>query len=140
VHNDFKFDNAIVAEDDPTRFVAILDWDMSTLGDPLVDLGNVLALWREASDPKPWYAGAMPTTALGFPSRADLVRRYAARTGRDVAAIGWYHAFSLFRYAGIAQQIYARFVRGQTGDERFASFGERAQGLIHNGLDLTSRL
>ncbi len=139
VHNDFKFDNAIVDANDPTRFVAVLDWDMCTIGDPLADLGNVLALWTEASDPPTLNLSAMPTSAPGFATRDELVERYAAATGRDCSRARWYLAFNLFRYAGIAQQIYARFVRGQTQDERFRGFGYFVKMQIERGNALADR-
>jgi aminoglycoside phosphotransferase (APT) family kinase protein len=136
VHNDYKLDNAIVAADDPTRLVAVLDWDMCTLGDPLADLGNVLALWSEPGDPPAASSSMMPTGVAGFPSRAEVVERYARLTGRDCSRAAWYHAFNVFRYAAIAQQIYARFLRGQTHDERFRSFGPWVTGLIETGTAL----
>jgi aminoglycoside phosphotransferase (APT) family kinase protein len=139
VHNDFKFDNAIVDANDPTRFVAILDWDMCTLGDPLADLGNVLALWMEAGDPPATSSSMMPTAGPGFPTRAELVERYANATGRDCSRAAWYQTFNVFRYAVIAQQIYARYVRGQTQDERFRTFGPWAAGLISTGSRLADR-
>jgi len=139
VHNDFKLDNTIVDADDPTRFVALLDWDMCTLGDPLVDLGNVLVLWSDPGDAPASALSAMPTIAPGFPTRDDIVRRYAAATGRDCTRVRWYHAFNIFRYAAIAQQIYARYVRGQTADQRFGSFGTHVEALIARGCALADR-
>ncbi len=139
VHNDFKLDNTIVDAADPTRLVAILDWDMCTIGDPLADLGNVLALWTEPGDPPLSTGSAMPTAAAGFQTRAELVERYASATGRDCARATWYHAFNLFRYAAIAQQIYARFVRGQTQDERFRDFGRSVHALVERGQVLADR-
>lgn len=139
VHNDFKLDNVIVAEHDPTRLVAVLDWDMCTLGDPLADLGNVLALWTEPGDRPAAFGSMMPTGVPGFPGRAEIVERYARLTGRDCSRAAWYHAFNVFRYAVIGQQIYARFVRGQTQDERFASFGPWVTGLIASGMALAAR-
>jgi len=136
VHNDYKFDNVIVDAADPTQLVAVLDWDMCTLGDPLADLGNVLALWMEAHDPPAASSSMMPTNAPGFPSRAGIVERYARATGRDCSRAAWYHTFNVFRYAVIAQQIYARFRRGQTQDERFRSFGFWVAGLVAAGTAL----
>ena len=139
VHNDYKLDNAIVDTTDPTRLVAILDWDMCTIGDPLSDLGNVLGLWLEPGDPAGFGSSTMPTDVPGFFTRADVVRRYAERTGRDCSRAPWYHAFSIFRYAVIAQQIYARYVRGQTHDERFKNFAFYVSTLIRNGMDLADK-
>jgi aminoglycoside phosphotransferase (APT) family kinase protein len=139
VHNDFKLDNAIVSATDPTTFVAVLDWDMCTIGDPLTDLGNVLGLWLEPGDPTGFGSSTMPTDVPGFLRRSELVARYARRTGRDCSRAPWYHAFSVFRYAVIAQQIYARFVRGATSDERFANFAPYVTGLVEHGLELADK-
>lgn len=139
IHNDVKLDNAIVDAADPTRLVAFLDWDMCTLGDPLCDLGNVITLWRELGDPPPISQSEMPTDLPGFPSRAELIERYARATGRDCSRAAWYHAFNLFRYAVIAQQIYARFVRGQTGDERFRGMGPWVTALVERGVALADK-
>ena len=136
VHNDYKLDNAIVDERDPARIVAVLDWDMCTIGDPLVDLGYVLSLWPEPGEPVAPGVGTMPTAVPGFPARSRLVERYARASGRDVSRIGWYHAFNIFRYAAIAQQIYARFVRGHTRDERFRHFDVGVTSLIARGIAL----
>jgi len=124
VHNDYKLDNVMLDEADPGRLVAIFDWDMCTLGDPLSDLGALLGYWSEPDDPPALRAMAMmPTEAAGFLSRAELVRRYARRSGRDCSSIDFYHVLGLYRLAVIAAQIAIRFHRGQTRDERFARFG-----------------
>ena len=94
IHNDYKLDNTIVDAEECVNFVAVLDWDMSTLGDPLGDLGNVLALWLDPGDPAGFQHSIMPTDGPGFLRRRELVERYAARTGRDVSAIDWHHAFA----------------------------------------------
>lgn len=130
IHNDFKLDNMLVAADDPARATALLDWDMCTLGDPLMDLGYLLALWAEPGDPQAWRVHAMPTWHAGFPTRHEVARRYAQQTGFDITHLSWYHVFSIFRFAAILQQIYARFERGQTHDQRFRHFGEQANALV----------
>jgi aminoglycoside phosphotransferase (APT) family kinase protein len=130
VHNDFKLDNMLLDPDDPASIRALLDWDMCTYGDPLMDLGYVLALWPEAGDPPAFRVGAMPTWREGFPARAQVVSRYAAATGFDVSHVSWYHVFNVFRFAAILQQIYKRYDAGQTHDERFADFGTQANALI----------
>lgn len=130
VHNDFKLDNMMLDAADPGRVVAVLDWDMTTIGDPRIDLGTLLGYWPEASDPPERLAIAMqPTYLEGFPTRAEVVARYAARTGGDVAAIAFFETFALFKLAVVLQQIYVRFVRGQTKDERFAAMGESVRRL-----------
>jgi aminoglycoside phosphotransferase (APT) family kinase protein len=112
---------------------------MCTIGDPLTDLGNVLGLWLEPGDPPGFGSSTMPTDAPGFYSRADLVARYAEKTGRDCSRVRWYHAFSVFRYAVIAQQIYARYVRGQTQDERFKDFASYVAVLVRHGIELADK-
>lgn len=130
VHNDFKLDNMMLDPADPGRVVAVLDWDMTTLGDPRIDLGTLLGYWPEPTDPPERLAIAMqPTYLEGFPTRAEVVARYAARTGKDVAAIAFFETFALFKLAVVLQQIYVRFVRGQTKDERFAAMGESVRRL-----------
>lgn len=121
VHNDFKLDNCMFADDDPSHLEAVFDWDMATLGDPLSDLGGLLAYWVEPSD----HQGVkefspMPSGVEGFSSRGQLVERYAKRSGRDVSNIDFYHALGLYRLAVILAQIYIRWQRGQTKDDRFA--------------------
>lgn len=130
VHNDFKLDNMMLDPADPGRVVAVLDWDMTTLGDPRIDVGTLLGYWPEAGDPPERLAIAMqPTYLEGFPTRAEIVARYAARSGRDLGAIQFFETFALFKLAVVLQQIYVRFVRGQTKDERFAAMGESVRRL-----------
>ena len=131
VHNDYKLDNVLVAADDPARMVAILDWDMCTRGDPLVDLGYLLDYWSQADDDPLWAsAAAMPTHEAGFLNRAEAAQRYATITGRDLSELHWYVMLNLFRTIVILAQIYLRYLAGQTQDARFASFGERIAGLF----------
>lgn len=127
VHNDYKLDNVMFSPADPGQPVAVFDWDMCTLGDPLLDLGGLLAYWTEPDDPpylKVVAASIMPTDQTGFLRRAELVERYAARSGRDVSQIRFYHALGLFRVVVILAQIYVRYLRGQTQDARFAGMGQ----------------
>jgi aminoglycoside phosphotransferase (APT) family kinase protein len=121
IHNDYKYDNLVLSAEDPTRIVAVLDWEMATLGDPLMDLGTTLGYWVEAGDPEDLRLAAMGPTALaGSLTRGELVERYAEQTGRPVSNALFYYCFGLFKIAVIVQQIYARFVRGHTQDPRFA--------------------
>lgn len=124
IHNDYKLDNVMLAPDNPGQIVAIFDWDMCTLGDPLSDLGALLTYWTEPSDP-PWMQAfaMMPIGDLGFMSRAELVERYAEKRGESVHNINFYHALGLFRVTVIIAQIYIRYQRGQTQDQRFAALG-----------------
>lgn len=140
VHNDYKLDNVMVAADDPGRATAVLDWDMCTRGDPLSDLGSLLNYWVEADDPPAWRAGSLMTAASirpGFPTRAEALARYRAATGRDLSEIAWHHAFGAFKLAVILQQIYIRFLRGQTRDSRFAGLGERVGIVAEKARTLT---
>ena len=121
VHNDYKLDNVMLAADDPGRVVAIFDWDMCTLGDPLSDVGALLTYWTEPGDPPYLQATAMMPLGGGFLSRDELVARYADKSGRPVGDIAFYHALGLFRLTVIVAQIYVRYARGQTQDARFAA-------------------
>ncbi|MBV9015806.1 MAG: phosphotransferase family protein [Alphaproteobacteria bacterium] len=130
LHNDYRLDNCLLDTADPAHIAAVLDWDMCTQGDPLADLGYVLNYWVEPGDDPEWREiAAMPTWRDGFPSRAEAIERYAARTGFDVASIGWHQVFAAFKLAVIIQQIYIRYVRGQTQDQRFRFYWRRVLGL-----------
>jgi aminoglycoside phosphotransferase (APT) family kinase protein len=132
VHNDFKLDNVMLNLDDPGRVEAVLDWEMSTVGDPLVDLGLLLCYWSEPSDP----GGTQPplTTAPGWHRPEQLIESYAERTGRDLTQIDYYEVFAVFKLAVVLQQIYFRYVRGQTQDERFRHFDRRVHNLIQRAV------
>lgn len=118
LHNDYKHDNILLNSNDLTDILGVLDWEMSTVGDPLMDLGATLAYWIEAED-APLARAYNLTWLPGNLSRRAVVERYAARTGRDVSHIAFYHAFGLFKNAVIAQQIYARWKQGHSQDARF---------------------
>ena len=120
IHNDYKLDNTMVGDDG--RLVAVFDWDMTTLGDPLVDLGTLLAYWAQPDDPTFLVFGER-AVAIGdvFP-KSEVRNRYAARSGIDLSDITFYEGLALFRIAVIIEQIYARYVAGQTSDRRFARF------------------
>ena len=127
LHNDYKLDNMLVSEQDPSQCVAILDWDMCTSGDPLMDLSYLLNQWAMTQDPPDWIeVAAMPTHLAGFATRTEVIERYARKTGFDVGDIHWYVAFSAMKFAVIIQQIFIRYFRGQTQDDRFADFDRRA--------------
>jgi aminoglycoside phosphotransferase (APT) family kinase protein len=137
LHNDYRLDNCLIDTADPGRIEAVLDWDMATQGDPLADLGYLLNYWVEPGDDPAWREiAAMPTWRDGFPSREEAIARYAARTGFDVAAIGWHQVFAAFKLAVIIQQIYIRYVRGQTQDQRFRDYHRRVLGLADKARGL----
>jgi aminoglycoside phosphotransferase (APT) family kinase protein len=121
VHNDYKYDNLVLDPGDLTSIIAVLDWEMATLGDPLLDLGTTLAYWVDADDPEEMMLlPAGPTAASGGLRRVELVERYAQRTGADVSHILFYYVYGLFKVAVIAQQIYYRWKHGHTTDPRFS--------------------
>jgi aminoglycoside phosphotransferase (APT) family kinase protein len=122
LHNDFKHDNVVLDPERLDRVVAVLDWEMATVGDPLMDLGTTLAYWVDPDDPPELRAAGFVdvTTQPGSLRRREVAERYAGRTGRDVSELPFYYAFGLFKVAVIAQQIHARFLKGHTRDPRFA--------------------
>jgi len=137
LHNDYRLDNCLLDAADPGHIEAVLDWDMCTQGEPLADLGYLLNYWVEPGDDPAWREiAAMPTWREGFPSRADAIQRYAARTGFEVAAIGWHQVFAAFKLAVIIQQIYIRYVRGQTQDQRFRYYYRLVLGLADKSQSL----
>ncbi|MGH9723303.1 MAG: phosphotransferase family protein [Bryobacteraceae bacterium] len=140
LHNDFKLDNVMLDRADPSRIVAVLDWEMSALGDPMIDVGILLCYWPEAGDPPSRRDSISPVTTMpGWPSRCDLIERYAARSALDLSGIGYYEVFAIFKVAVVLQQIYHRYHLGQTTDERFAAMEQRVLGLIDIASDLTTR-
>ena len=137
VHNDYKLDNTMFAQDDPARIVAIFDWDMCTLGDPLSDLGMLLTYWTQPDDaPSIKSIGTMPAGDYAFYKRDEIVARYAEKSGRDLSEMRFYHVLGVFRLLVILQQIYIRYQRGFTQDKRFASLGVSVEALTNWALDL----
>ena len=130
IHNDYKLDNVIFAPDIPLQVIGVLDWEMSTVGDPLMDLGCTLGYWVQASDPDFFrQSRTMPSDIDGAPTRAEIVQRFQERTGLSVASFPFYFCFGLFRLTVIGQQIYYRYYHGHTKDERFAGFLKKAYTL-----------
>jgi aminoglycoside phosphotransferase (APT) family kinase protein len=137
IHNDFKYDNIVLdpawmaappGPGDPVR--AVLDWEMATVGDPLMDLGTTLGYWVEAEDPPVFQVMVFgPTNLPGNLRRMDLARRYADKTGRDVSNVLYYYAFALFKLAVVAQQLYRRYVDGLTRDARLGALLEGVKAL-----------
>lgn len=132
IHNDFKLDNIVLDPADPTRIIGLLDWEMSTLGDPLMDLGSTLGYWVEQNDPeeRQWLR-MMPTHLQGALTRRQFVDLYGKLSGLTMERFDFYHCFGLFRLAVIIQQIYYRFYHGQTKDQRFKAFGPGVHVLEH---------
>lgn len=123
VHNDYRFDNVILDPDNPMQIIGVLDWEMTTIGDPLMDLGNTLAYWIQADDPAPVQAmRRQPSHAPGMLTRQEFADYYAERAGIEINNLDYYYTYGLFRLAGIVQQIYYRYYHGQTQDQRFAAF------------------
>ena len=135
VHGDFKYDNLVLDAADLTRVIGILDWEMATLGDPLVDLGVALGYWVQADDSQVLRQFAFgPTDLPGMLTRRELAERYAARTGRAIDNLVFYYCFALFKTAVVAQQIYYRYRQGLTKDARFAALGEAVKILAHTAV------
>lgn len=129
LHNDWRLDNMAVAPDDPGRCVAVYDWDMATRGDPLADLGSLMGSWFDPGE-APAELAIMPVAAAGWISRGEAVARYRERSGFNLEEIDWYLVFGSWKLAVILQQIYIRWLKGQTQDERFESMGRGARLLL----------
>lgn len=125
IHNDYKYDNLVLDPADVTRITAVLDWEMATIGDPLMDLGTTLAYWADPGDPLEWRRQQFGLTTLpGNLDREELVHQYATSVGRDVADLVFHYVYGLFKIAVIVQQIYRRYRLGFTSDARFGGLAE----------------
>lgn len=134
LHNDWRLDNMAVSNTNPGVCTAVFDWDMATRGDPLADLGTLMGSWFDPGE-APDELGMMPTTIPGWLSRSEAVARYEERSGRDLAHVEWYLVFGAWKLAVILQQIYIRWLRGQTRDPRFQSLDEGARHLFRLASD-----
>jgi aminoglycoside phosphotransferase (APT) family kinase protein len=134
IHNDFKYDNIVFKDESWKEVTAVLDWEMCTLGDPLMDLGTSLAYWTMKSD-GPMVAQGLPSPTLlsGNPGRSEIVEMYALKSGRNVDHLVFYYVYGLFKIAVIAQQIYYRYHKGLTSNEKFASLDKASQFLCLMG-------
>lgn len=135
IHNDYKYDNVVLDSKDITTIVGVLDWEMCTLGDPLSDLGTTLAYWTDPSDPGELQEiCSAPTIIPGTLTRGQLAQRYAIATGRGIHDMVFYLTFARFKVAVIVQQIYYRYARGLTHDERFATMPHKIAILMRASL------
>ncbi|MCO6477521.1 MAG: phosphotransferase family protein [Phaeodactylibacter sp.] len=134
IHNDYKYDNLVLQEGRLSHILAVLDWEMATVGDPLMDLGASLAYWTEGPEARmmPLAAGNL-TWLPGNLTRAEVVERYAAQTGREIKNALFYYVYGAFKIGVIVQQIYARYKKGHTRDERFANLIEAVRFFGHIG-------
>ena len=141
VHNDLKLDNCQFHPGDPDRVQSIFDWDMTTLGEPLVDLGTLLNYWPDPSDPpserRVSHEGLL---VMGLPTRAEVTARYADRTGIDVTSAGWYEAFAQWKTGVVIQQLHNRWRRGESTDPRMATIADRLPVLATTASALLDRL
>ncbi len=132
LHGDFRIDNLILADDQMRSVKAVLDWEISALGDPLMDLGAALVYWIEPHDPEALKVlKKQPSDAPGMFTRREVVQYYAERTGRKIDDFTFFYAYGIFRLAVIAQQIYYRYYHQQTTNKAFAMYGPGAKALGH---------
>lgn len=133
IHNDFKFDNVVLNPNNPREIIGVLDWEMTTVGNPLTDLGATLAYWADHDDYPERIANAvMPSTEPGMPRRRDLVKAYFSSQNIQPLDFNFYYVYGLFRLAVISQQIYYRFFHGQTTNEAYARFGAGAAFFVRD--------
>jgi aminoglycoside phosphotransferase (APT) family kinase protein len=139
VHGDYRLDNCMVAADGSVA--AVLDWELCTLGDPLADLGLLLVYWTEPDDTTSVLVGrSAPTTAAGFPSRSDVVARYAATSNRDLSSLEYYVAFGYWKLACILEGVYARYAAGAMGEASgFEGFEAQVEALARLAADTADR-
>ncbi|MCM3724106.1 phosphotransferase family protein [Neobacillus cucumis] len=133
IHYDYKFNNAMFNED-LTEMAGLFDWEMTTVGDPLADLGAAMGYWNQGDDSELLIngLGKAPVTAVhkGFLTRKEFIELYAKKSGRDITNFNFYLTFAYFKLAVIGQQIYYRYKKGQTSDTRFANFNHFVKNLI----------
>jgi aminoglycoside phosphotransferase (APT) family kinase protein len=137
VHNDIKLDNCMFDPADPDQVIAFFDWDMTTLGDPLADLGTLLNYWPDTTDGEAMERASHDGMAsMGLPSRAEITERYATRTGLDVSKAGWYDAFAQWKTGVVVQQLHHRWKMGDSSNERHETVADRLPLLIESARAL----
>jgi aminoglycoside phosphotransferase (APT) family kinase protein len=136
VHNDLKLDNCMFDPRDPDRVIAFFDWDMTTLGDPLIDLGTLLNYWPDPSDEGGSRGSHPGMEKMGLPDRAAVRACYAERTGLDVSQVGWYEAFALWKTATVVEQLHHRWVVGDSTDPRMEFIAARVPALAETASKL----
>ncbi len=134
LHNDWRLDNMAVSATNPGTCVAVYDWDMATRGDPLADLGTLMGSWFDPGE-APGELSMMPTQTAGWLDRSSAVDRYLRRSGREPDSVEWYLVFGAWKLAVILQQIYIRWLRGQTQDARFANLDQGTRHLLQLAAD-----
>ena len=139
VHGDFKLDNVMLDPQDTGQLVGVFDWEMSTVGDPLVDLGIFLAYWVHTSTASQRGSIASVTHGEGWFTRAEIIERYSRQTKFDLTNITFYEVFAVFKLAVVLQQIFYRYHRGQTDDPRFAALDEHVKWLAHIATGLAEK-
>jgi len=139
VHGDYRLDNCMV--DDTGEVIAVLDWEICTLGDPLADVGLLQVYWTDAGDPEASLLGSPPTVAAGFPPRAELTARYAAHSDRDLSDLDFYVAFGYWKLACILEGVYSRYAGGAMGDAAgFEGFESQVSRLAERAAAVAGRL
>jgi aminoglycoside phosphotransferase (APT) family kinase protein len=140
LHNDFKIDNCQFDPADPDRVRSVFDWDMATIGDPLIDLGTMLNYWPDPSDdPANMPSHPAGQDSIGLPTRAEVVSRYEAVTGADVSAVSWYEAFGCWKTAIVVAQLHNRYVQGDSHDLRQGLKGDRVIPLAQRAREILAR-
>ena len=140
VHNDLKLDNCMFDPTDPDRVIAFFDWDMTTLGDPLIDLGTLLNYWPDPSDGDVVRGGHPGMESMGLPTRAEVKKIYAERTGLDLSKARWYEAFALWKTATVLEQLHHRWAMGDSTDDRMKTIAVRVPGLAEDATHLLDEL
>ena len=138
VHGDYRLGNVMLAPGAPARLIAIFDWEMATIGDPLADVGYMMIHWTQAGDPANSRFNLQGVTSRpGFPTRQELVARYEERSGRSVQALDWYVTLALWKAVAFMEGNYKRAITGATDDPYLKTFGDGVVEIARRALDVT---